>query len=402
MSDWKSIEPAGKVAHIKYAVRDILSVAREAQAKGLEMLYLNVGDPNIFDYETPGVIIEAVTRALRDNHNGYAPSDGIPEALEAIRADAEAKGIRSIQDIYISNGCSEGIEIALSALCNAGDNILTPSPGYPLYTALVAKLDLQMNPYFLDEDDEWQPDLEDMARRINDRTRAIVLINPNNPTGSVCSEETLKGVIELARQHGLLIIADEIYGELTLDGASHVPLASLNHEAPVLTFDGLSKAFLAPGLRLGWGILSGREDLLRDFRGAIAQLCRARLSSNHPQQYAIRPCLEDKSHLAALRAKVQRRRDITTEMLNAMEGVSCVTPKGAFYAFPRLLDVPAAKEQQFIADMIRETGVVVVHGGGFGQKPDTAHFRVVFLPQEDVLVRAYHKIGGFVASRRSF
>ncbi len=399
MRNFNPIAPATKVASIKYAVRDILSVAAEAQEKGLEMLYLNVGDPNIFDFETPEVIVEAASKALRDNRNGYAPSDGIPQALEAIRENAEKAGIRSIQDVFISNGCSEGIEIALSALCNEGENILTPSPGYPLYTALVSKLCLEMNPYFLDESNGWQPDLEDMAKRINSKTRAIVLINPNNPTGSVCTEETLRGIIALAKEHSLLIIADEIYGELTLDGAVHIPLASLDAEVPVLTFDGLSKAFLAPGLRVGWGVLSGEESLLRDYRGAVAQLCRARLSSNHPQQYAIRPCLKDKSHLPALREKVGRRRDITVEMLNAVDGISCVSPKGAFYAFPRL-DVPQEEEQEFIANMIRATGVVVVHGGGFGQRPNTAHFRVVFLPPEEILRKAYGKIGEYVKTHR--
>ncbi len=398
-SERRAIEPARKVASIKYAVRDILTVAAEAKAAGREMLYLNVGDPNIYDYETPELIVEAITKALHDNKNGYAPSDGIPQALEAIRGDAASKGIGNIQEVYVANGCSEGIEIALSALCNEGENILTPSPGYPLYTALVAKLSLKENPYYLDESNGWQPDLDDIARRIDAKTRAIVVINPNNPTGSVASRETLAGVIDLARRHGLLVIADEIYGELTLDGAEHVAMASLDQETPILTFDGLSKAYLGPGLRVGWGILSGRPELVKAYRGALAQLCRARLSSNHPEQYAIAPALADKSHMPGLRAKISRRRDITVAMLNDIPGISCVKPLGAFYAFPSL-DVDPAEEEGFIADMIRATGVVVVHGGGFGQKPGTAHFRVVFLPPEETLRAAYAKIGDYVASRR--
>ena len=392
------IQPARKVAGIKYAVRDIVSVAQEAAAAGREMLYLNIGDPNIFDYETPEIVVEAVCRALRDNQNGYAPSDGIPAALDAIRADAESKGISNIHEIFVTNGCSEGIEIALSALCNEGDNILTPSPGYPLYTALVAKLSLEENPYFLDEDDGWQPDLDDMASRINERTRAIVVINPNNPTGSVCSRETLQGIIELAARHGLLVIADEIYNELTLDGATHLPLAAIDSDAPVLTFDGLSKAYLGPGLRIGWGILSGKRQRIEAYRGAIAQLCRARLSANHPEQFAIAPGLADKSHLVELVAKVTRRRDLTVRMLNEIPGIRCVKPRGAFYAFPSL-DCPPEEEEMLIADLIRETGVVVVHGGGFGQRPGTSHFRVVFLPPEEILEKAYRKIGEFMAVR---
>lgn len=395
----KIIEPARKVADIKYAVRDILVVAEEAKRAGREMLYLNVGDPNIYDFETPGVIVEAICKAVRDNRNGYAPSDGIAPALEAIRADAESSGIGNVQDVYVANGCSEGIEIALGALCNPGDDILTPSPGYPLYTALVAKLDLRPNPYFLDEGDGWQPDVDDIAARIGERTRALVVINPNNPTGSVCSRATLEKIVALCERHGILLIADEIYGELTLDGAVHVPMASVGDETPILTFGGLSKAYLGPGLRVGWGILSGEASRVQAYKGAIAQLCRARLSSNHPEQYAIAPALADKSHLPAVKEKLTRRRDITVEMLNGIDGVSCVPPLGAFYAFPSL-DVPEAEEEELVADLIRGTGVVVVHGGGFGQRPGTAHFRVVFLPQEDVLERAYRQIGEFMAARR--
>ena len=394
------LSPARRIGSMKYAVRDILGVAEEAKAAGREMLYLNIGDPNLFDYETPGVVVEAICRALRDGRNGYAPSDGVPGALDAIRADAEGKGIRGIQDVFVSSGCSEGIEVALSALCNPGENILTPSPGYPLYTALVAKIGLEPNAYFLKEEDEWQPDLDHLESQVNERTRAIVLINPNNPTGSVCSRETLEGVLKIARRHHLLVISDEIYGELTLDGLRHIPTASLDARHPIMTFDGLSKAYLGPGLRVGWGILSGDVDRLGLYRGAMAQLLRARLSANHPEQYAIAPCLNDKSHLPGLREKVTRRRDITVRMLNDVDGITCVAPRGAFYAFPRL-DVDPIVEEAFIADLIRATGVVVVHGGGFGQPPGTAHFRVVFLPQEDVLERAYGQIKTFIESRRS-
>lgn len=390
----KVIEPAKKIGSIKYAVRDVLVVADEAKKRGLEMLYLNIGDPNIFDYETPPVIIEAVCKALRDGKNGYAPSDGVPEALDAIRADAEAKGFKNIQNIFVSNGCSEGIEVLLSALCNEGENILTPSPGYPLYTALVSKLGLTVNPYFLDESNGWQPDLSDMAARINPKTRAIVVINPNNPTGSVCTRKMLEGVIDLARRHNLLVIADEIYSALTLDGQKHEHLAVIDPEVPVVTFDGLSKAFLGPGLRIGWGILTGNAATVTPLKAAIAQLLRARLSANHPEQFAIKPALTNRSHMPALIEKITRRRDLTVKMLNAIPGISCVAPRGAFYAFPRL-DLPEAKEEEFIRSLIRETGVVVVHGGGFGQRPGTAHFRVVFLPKEDVLEKAYRRIGEF-------
>lgn len=395
----RKIHPAKRIGSMRYAVRDILSVAAEAKAAGRDLLYLNIGDPNQFDHLTPPVILEAISKALTDGFNGYAPSGGVPDALEAIREDAEVRGIRSVRDVFISNGCSEGIEVALSALCDPGENILTPSPGYPLYTALVCKLSLEENPYFLDEDNGWQPDLKDLESRINEKTRAIVLINPNNPTGSVCSRETLEGLVDIARRHGLLIISDEIYGDLTLDGIEPISTASLDSDLPVLTFNGLSKAWLGPGLRVGWGILSGREDLVCDYRDTIAQLLRARLSSNHPEQYAIRPALEDRSHLPGLLAKITTRRDLTVSRLRAMEGVDCVKPRGAFYAFPSL-DVAPEREEGFIADLIRATGVVVVHGGGFGQRPGTAHFRVVFLPTEPVLMRAFDAMEDFMVKMR--
>ena len=396
LSESGSIEPAVKVGSIKYAVRDVLIVADEAKRAGREMIYLNIGDPNIFDYKTPPVIVEAVCKALRDGWNGYANSEGLPQATEAIRADAERKGLRNIQQVYVANGCSEGIEIALSALCNAGENILTPSPGYPLYTALVAKLGLEPNPYYLNEANGWQPDLKDMERRVNEDTRAIVLINPNNPTGSVCSRETLEGVVALARRHGLLIIADEIYGALTLDGMEHIPLASIDADVPMMTFDGLSKAYLAPGLRIGWGILTGKTEKVAAYKAAVAQLLRARISANHPEQFAIAPALGDRSHLPALVEKVTRRRDLTVKMLNAIPGISCVAPRGALYAFPSL-KIDPAREMEWVHGLIRQTGVVVVHGGGFGQRPGTAHFRVVFLPEEPVLARAYTQIAQYAA-----
>lgn len=392
------IRPAARIAEIRYAVRDVLVVADEARRAGREMFYLNIGDPNVYDYETPACAVDAIVKALHDNRNGYAPSDGIPEALEAIRGDAASKGIRSIQEVFVSNGCSEGIEIALTALCDPGDNILTPSPGYPLYTALAAKLGLEENAYYLDESEGWQPDVEDLERRITPRTRAIICINPNNPTGSVADRETLERLIDVARRHGLLVIADEIYGELTLDGVEHIAMASLAEDVAILTFDGLSKAYVGPGLRIGWGILSGPEAMTKDYVAAMQQLQRARLSSNHPEQYAIAPVLADKSHLPALRTKVSKRRDLTVAMLNAIPGIGCVAPKGAFYAFPSL-DVDPEREEEFIKALIRETGVVVVHGSGFGQKPGTAHFRVVFLAPEETLTRAYERIGAFCAER---
>jgi alanine-synthesizing transaminase len=393
------IAPARRSYAVKYAVRDILLVAEQAKQAGRDLLYLNIGDPNKFDFATPPHVVEAICKALRENCNWYSPSEGIPEALAAIRRQAERQGITAIHDIFVGSGASECIELALSALVDEGDNVMTPSPGYPLYTAVLGKLGCPENPYFLDESHGWQPDLADIAAKINSRTRAIVLINPNNPTGSVCERKTLEGLLELAARHNVVVFADEIYDKLVLGDSKHISIASLRPDVPVITFNGLSKAYLGPGLRIGWAIMSGPAARLGELREAIHRFLRARLCANSPIQFAIAPALEgDQTHLAEVRRKLEARRDLTMRSLNAVPGVSCVSPAAAFYAFPSLN--VGEPDETFIPKMIRETGVVVVPGSGFGQRPGTAHFRVVFLPPEDVLTRAYQAIADFVRKAR--
>ncbi|MFH1809170.1 MAG: aminotransferase class I/II-fold pyridoxal phosphate-dependent enzyme [Pseudomonadota bacterium] len=391
------IQPASRTHDITYAVRDIVVLAREVARGGRELLYLNIGDPNQFDFETPAHLVEAVHRAMCDNHNGYSASEGIPDAVEAIRRQAARSGITGVRDIFVSTGASEAIEIALTALAEPGDNILTPSPGYPLYTAVLSKLGVHNNPYYLDEANGWQPDLDDLAHKINARTRAIVIINPNNPTGSVATRETLQGLAKLAIERNLVVFSDEIYDKLILGDAQHVSIASLNPDLCCLTFNGLSKSYLAPGFRIGWSISSGPEKQLRPFIDAMQKITRARLCANHPMQFAIAPALDgDQSHLVEVKRKLTARRDLTVRMLNEIPGVSCVKPRGAFYAFPRI--ELGVEDKPFVEDMLRATGVVCVHGSGFGQKPGTAHFRIVFLPPEDVLTRSYQAMATFVAS----
>jgi alanine-synthesizing transaminase len=392
------IKPALRTAHITYAVRDIAVLAQEVAKTGREMLYLNIGDPNQFDFVTPPHIVAAIHEALKKNYNGYSPSSGIPEAVEAVRKSAGRKGIHNIQDIFITAGASEAIDICLSALVNRGENVLTPSPGYPLYTAILSRLEAVENPYFLDEDNHWQPSLSDIAAKIDEKTRAIVLINPNNPTGSNCSRELLEGLVKLARSHDLVIFADEIYDRLLLDGGQHISIASLDSDLPVITFNGLSKNYIGPGLRIGWGIISGDRERLTEYKEAVNKLLRARLCANHPIQYAVKPALEgDQSHLQDMNVRLTQRRDITVEMLNSLPGISCVQPSGAFYAFPRLHI--EEDDNLWVRDLIRETGVVVVPGSGFGQVPGTHHFRLVFLPPVEVLEKAYRQIAGFMARR---
>jgi alanine-synthesizing transaminase len=396
MSKRIAIKPASRTDGILYAVRDVVVLADKVAKTGQEMLYLNIGDPNKFDFATPPHMIAAAHQAMLANQNGYTPSSGIKPALEAIARQAERNGIRNVRDIFITHGASEAIEIALTALAEEGDNVLTPAPGYPLYTAVLAKLKVRENPYFLDEANGWQPSLGDIAAKIDARTRAIVVINPNNPTGSVADRATLEGVLKLAREHDLVVFADEIYDKLLYAGEKHISLASLDPDAPVLTLNGLSKSYLAPGWRIGWGVLSGDPQVTGPWDEAMNKILRARLCANAPLQAAVVPALEGpQDHLKGVLAKLERRAEITWRMLNEIPGISCVRPRAAFYAFPRL-ELPDGDER-FVQELIKATGVVTVHGSGFGQVPGTAHFRVVYLPPEDVLEKSYRRLAEFYA-----
>ncbi|MCX6156155.1 MAG: aminotransferase class I/II-fold pyridoxal phosphate-dependent enzyme [Candidatus Kapabacteria bacterium] len=391
--------PARKTENITYAIRDIIVLANEVAKTGKEMLYLNIGDPNIYDFATPLPIVNSVHQAMIENKNGYSPSSGIPDAISAIERDAERKGINNILDIFITTGASEAIEICLTALLNPGDNFLMPTPGYPLYTAIQSKLECEPNPYYLDESNGWQPDVEDIAAKINDRTKAIVLINPNNPTGSVYSEDTLRKIINVALEHNLLIIADEIYDKLIFSGKKHCALASLNEDVSCITFSGLSKNYIAPGFRIGWGIASGRREIMKDYLEAVNKILRSRLCANHPIQYAITTALDgDQSHLDDMVSRIERRATICYNMLSKIPGISLVKPEGAFYAFPR---IDVADDELFVKELLKETGVVVVPGHGFGQKPGTRHIRLVILPPEEILIKAFERIGNFYLNYKS-
>lgn len=388
------VRPSARCARVRYAIRDVLVVAQQAREVGKKLIPLNIGDPLQFDFPTPPHMIEAVYAAMRAGRNGYAPSLGTEEAVGAIRAEATRQGIRNIQEIFVTSGVSEAIDAALVSLLDPGENVLLPSPGYPLYEAVLTKLGCESVPYSLDESNGWQPDLDDMARGINDKTRGIVVIHPNNPTGAVYSKDTLKGILNLAARHGLVVFADEIYNKLLLDPVEFTSLASLAPELPVVTFNGLSKAYLVPGFRIGWGIVSGESRSVAQYKDVLARMLRARLCASHPAQCAIQPALEgSQEHLPGVVEKLRRRRDLTVSILNAVPGIHCVSPQAAFYAFPRL-DI-SRSDTEFVLDLIRETGVIVVPGEGFGQAAGSHHFRLVFLPPENTLRDALEQIGEF-------
>jgi alanine-synthesizing transaminase len=398
-ASYEPIRTASRIEGVTYAVRDVVLTARQAAAAGKDLIFLNIGDPCQFDVRTPEPVVEAITRALKDNRTSYSPSEGIPEALAAIRQDAEErKGITGIRDIIVGHGASEPIELLLSTLAEPGESVLIPRPGYPLYEAILAKLGVRALHYDLDEERGWQPDPDAIEELVDESCRALVLINPNNPTGSIADRATLEAVLEVAARHRLMVLSDEIYDRMILDGEENfVSTASIREDVPVATFGGLSKVWLGPGLRVGWSIVSGPEKVVRPLIDGMGRLARARLCASHPVQHAIAPALlGTNEHIARVNATLRERRDLTVERIRQIPGWSIVPPEGSFYAFPRF-DL-GVDDLEFVRGLILETGVVLVHGSGFGQKPGTQHARIVFLPQPELLEKAYERIAAYSAS----
>src|SRR5882762_6429066 len=395
----RDITAAQRLENVRYAIRDMAVLADQLVRDGHKILPLNIGDPLSFDFSTPAHMIEAVHKAMRDGKNGYAASLGIEEALVAIRHEAARKKIANVQSVFVTQGVSETVDLCLTALLNPGENVLTPCPDYPLYSAVLAKLEIPLNLYDLSEDDAWQPDIDDIRKKITPRTRGLVLINPNNPTGALYSQRKLEEIAELARERNLVVFADEIYDKLILDdGEAHVAFASLAPDVPCVTFGGLSKNYLAPGWRIGWGIVSGDAAAVKPYIEGIHRLLRSRLCANHPEQYAIKAALEGpQDHLPEVIGKLRSRRDLTVKWCNSTPRVSCVSPKGAFYAYPRL-DIPE-NDDVFVKELLVQKHVLVVHGSGFGQKAGTKHFRIVFLPDEQTLTTSYAAIADFMKKR---
>jgi len=393
------VDPAARIQNVRYAIRNVVAEALKLEREGREILYCNVGDPLKFDFATPPHMVEAVRKAMADGHNGYAPSPGLMQAREAVAQDATERGFPGVsaEDVMITAGASEAIELTLTAMLDPGDSLLLPSPGYPLYNAVAAKLQVEVIPYHLDEARGWSVDAGELDRLVGPRTRAVVICNPNNPTGGLTDKAGLLQVLEVARRRGLAVLSDEIYDRL-LYGAPHTPTATLAEDVPIITFNGLSKAYLACGWRVGWAIFSNRK-LTQALRGAAMRLADARLCGPAPAQYAVKPALEGpQDHIAQMMGKLRERRDVTVRRLNAIPGLSCVEPGGAFYAMPRLQLPGVTDDERFVIDLLHETGVLFVHGSGFGQAPGTQHFRVVFLPPPAVLERAFDKLEAFVRS----
>ena len=386
---------AARLRHFSYAIRNIIVEAQRVEAAGRHVRYLNIGDPVAFGFHTPPHLIAAVERAMRDGHNGYGPSPGIASGREAVAEEYSSRGFPVTPDrTFLTAGTSEGIELVLGALVDENTDVLLPLPTYPLYTAVIAKLGARALFYRTDPDHGWMPDLDHLRSIVTPTTRALVVIDPNNPTGSSYSTATRRALLDLADRHGLAIVADEVYGDLGYGGRV-APIGSLDPDAPIISFSSLSKAYLAPGWRAGWmGI--GRSPRLNDVVKAIAKLADGRLCSTLPMQYAITAALTgDRSHQVSFRAALKERAAITTELLNAIPGITSVAPTAAFYTMTRVALPKGRTDEDYVLALLRQTGVLCVHGSGFGMDPSEGYFRMVFLPPPSQLNEIWDLIGEF-------
>jgi alanine-synthesizing transaminase len=383
------------VGRFSYAIRNIATAAQAAEARGMRVRYLNIGDPVARGFRTPEHLIDTVARAMRDGHNGYLPSPGIAPAREAVAAEYQSRGVPVSADrVLITTGTSEAIDLALSAMVDEGDQVLIPSPTYPLYTAVLAKLGAEPLYYPTDPTSGWLPDLDRLRHLVTSRTRVLVVIDPNNPTGAVYPSHIRRALIDFAAAHGLTILADEVYGDLGFDGP--VPLlGSLSPEAPIISLSSLSKAYLAPGWRTGWLVVSPTPRL-DPVLAAIRKLADGRLCSPGPMQYAVAAALQgDRSHQDSFRQALAERAELTARTFSSIPGMSCVAPRAAFYAFPSVTLPPGHTDEQFVLALLNATGVLVVHGSGFGAAPEDGYFRVVYLADPAELTSVYTDIASF-------
>lgn len=400
------VNKSNKLSNVCYDIRGpVLQRARQMEEDGQRIIKLNIGNPMPFGFNAPEEIVQDVILNM-DQASGYTDSKGLFSARKAIMHYTQQKNIEgvTIDDIIIGNGVSELIVMAMQGLLNNGDQILIPMPDYPLWTAAVNLAGGSARHYVCDEKSGWLPDLKDIENKITANTKGIVIINPNNPTGALYPKEILEGIIEIARHHGLVIFADEIYDKVLYDGNTHTSVASLADDVLFVTFNGLSKNYRACGYRSGWMIISGDKKPAKDYIEGLNMLASMRLCANVPGQLAIQTALggyQSINDLVAPSGRLCKQRDLAYDMLTALPGVSCVKPQAAMYLFPKLDPkiYPIQDDQQFILDLLLEEKVLLVQGTGFNW-PSPDHFRVVFLPNVDDLTEAMTRIGRYLDGYR--
>lgn len=403
VSSRREFHKSSKLEHVLYDVRGpVVEEAERMEGAGAKILKLNIGNPAPFGFHTPDEVIYDMRQQLTECE-GYSPAKGLFSARKAIMQYAQIKKIPnvSIDDIYTGNGVSELINLCMSALLDDGDEILIPSPDYPLWTACATLAGGKAVHYVCDEQAEWYPDINDIRKKINDRTKAIVIINPNNPTGALYSREILQQIVEVARERQLIIFSDEIYDRLVMDEEEHVSIASLAPDLFCVTFSGLSKSHMIAGFRIGWMVLSGNKAIAGDYIEGIKMLSNMRLCSNVPAQSIVQTALggyQSVEDYIVPGGRIYEQREYIYHALTDIPGISAVKPKAAFYLFPKM-DVKKfniADDEKFALDLLRDKKILLIHGGGFNwQQPD--HFRIVYLPRVGVLKESVHKIADFLS-----
>ena len=392
---------SNKLDNVLYDIRGpVVDEAARMEEQGLNVLKLNIGNPATFGFRAPDEVVTDIRSAIVDCE-GYSDSRGIVSARKAIMQYAQIKHIPNVnmRDIYTGNGASELIQLALHALVNDGDEVLVPAPDYPLWTACVNLAGGKAVHYLCDEESDWMPDLADVEAKITDRTKAIVVINPNNPTGALYPKEVLEQIVEIARRHGLMIMADEIYDRLVMDGAKHISIASLAPDLLCVTFNGLSKSHMVCGFRVGWMVFSGNKEIGRDYINGGNMLSNMRLCSNVPGQSIIQTALwgyQSVNEYIVPGGRIYEQREVIYDALNSIPGISVKKPKAAFYIFPKI-DIKKfniTDDNKFALDLLKQKRVLVVPGRGFNW-PDPDHFRIVYLPRVQVLQEAAKKLSSF-------
>jgi alanine-synthesizing transaminase len=402
----KTVQKSTKLANVLYDIRGpIMDAARQMEEEGHKVIKLNIGNLAVFGFDAPEEIQQDMIRNL-PNSAGYSDSKGIFAARKAVMHYTQQQGIKGvrIEDVWLGNGASELIAMATNALLNEGDELLVPSPDYPLWTACTALSGGTPVHYMCDEANGWMPDVEDIRRKITPATKGIVVINPNNPTGALYSDELLREIVAIARQHGLVILADEVYDKVLYDGVKHTAIGSLSEDVLTLTFNSLSKSYRSCGYRAGWMVVSGDKKAGADYIEGLTMLSNMRLCANVPGQWAIQTALggyQSINELIQPGGRLRRQRDLAHELITAIPGVTCEKPQAALYMFPRLDPAmyPIRDDREFFLQLLQETRVMLVQGSGFNY-PDQQHFRIVFLPHEDDLREAVGRIAKFLESWR--
>jgi alanine-synthesizing transaminase len=403
----KQLKKSAKLANVLYDVRGpIVDAARQMEEDGQKIIKLNIGNMAPFGFDAPEEIQQDMIRNLPDSA-GYSDSKGIFAARKAVMHYTQQQGIEGVtlDDIYLGNGASELIVMATNALLDDGDELLVPTPDYPLWTAAVSLSGGKPVHYLCEEDNQWLPSLADIRAKITPRTRGIVVINPNNPTGVLYPDELLRGIVAIAREHNLVLLVDEVYDKVLYEDARHTAMASLSTDVLTLTFNSLSKAYRSCGYRAGWMIVSGPKGNATDYIEGLNMLANLKLGSNVPGQWAIQTALggyQSINDLVKPGGRLRRQRDLAYELITAIPGVTCVKPQAALYIFPKLDPVmyPIADDREFFMQVLRETRVMLVQGSGFNF-PDNQHFRIVFLPHEDDLREAIGRIAKFLERYRN-